>query len=339
MSKWRETKLVPTDNLQAWHEVEPGVTGNHIIYDTSGNNRHVACDPANAPQVQANVLNKQPAVYFPGTSLPLQYAGLFWAQHIFLVVAYDGASLANAYEGIMSALSTFYFFIGEASGQTRFFALDPSLEPYTYKKNGTVFANSNMQAPMGGVKNTALCEILLPAPLAIDGIQFGQDRIFTARKAKFWFFESLIYSTPRTAEEILRIYLHFNLKFGLWKTGLPLRFPSPDLTGILYSRFDAAPLNFAEITESHEFEDGGKTFNERADEPPRRWEIGFEGLSPAEAVIFDEFWNQARLVNQFDFLDKSGTLWQNVRIEDYERSHEAHQSKIKRARFRLVKYP
>src|SRR5690242_10467067 len=103
-------------------------------------------------------------------------------------------------------------------------------------------------------------------------------------------------------------------------------FPSSDITGIPKSRFYAAPPDYDQITDSWQYEDGGRDFNEVAPpaNAPRRWEYGFTGLTPEQAKIFDDFYDAVRKVTPFDFRDKYGVVWSNVYVEDYSRAHEAH---------------
>lgn len=115
-------------------------------------------------------------------------------------------------------------------------------------------------------------------------------------------------------------------------------FPNDQITGIPRARFYAAPPDFPAVTDSWEYADGGRDFNEVSDTPPRRWEYFYTGLSPAQAFQFDEFANTVRRSVPFDFTDPYGVTWTNVFIEDYKRYHDAHKSWIVTVEFYLVGY-
>lgn len=108
--------------------------------------------------------------------------------------------------------------------------------------------------------------------------------------------------------------------------------------GILYSRYYAHPIDWKEVTISHEYEDGGRSFNEVSNDAPRRWDIEYNGLSPDIADLFEQFYNAYRFAKKFAFTDKLGVTHQNVQIEAFANEHEAHKSWIKNVSFRLVKF-
>ncbi len=115
-------------------------------------------------------------------------------------------------------------------------------------------------------------------------------------------------------------------------------FPSDYFTGIPRNRFYDEPPDYDQITDSWEYEDGGKDFNEVADNAPRRWEYFYTGLSPSEAVQFDEFYSEVRLSKPFLFVDKFGNVWNNVYIDKYARTWDEHRSWIVTVKFHLVGY-
>ena len=86
------------------------------------------------------------------------------------------------------------------------------------------------------------------------------------------------------------------------------------------------------VTDTYEFEDGSKSFNEVADVAPVRWEYSVicNGMTAAaaknEADVYEDFFNTVRLVTPFDFTDKFGTVWPNVYVESFEKRHDAHKS-------------
>lgn len=332
---WINTGLVPP--ASAWHTVETGVSGNEVVYDYSGNNRHLT-GTTNLPVFTPNVLNGEPAMYFDGTKNPLVYdGGNVLGKHIFVLASYADATFSGL-NGILSATSGLTILTGAGATTSRFFDNTTDIgDDYLYRKNDVNYALSNQLAPMSG--NFALMEIIYPGVATFDGLQIGQDRSFTARRWKGYFVESIVFDRRLTNAERRGVMLYFNLKYALHKIGLPFWFPSPDITDILYSRFYAPPLDYDRITDDYEFEDGSKTLNEFADEPPKRWQLEANQRDRELIYIFDKFWNTARKVYKFLFRDKYNIIHDNVRVENYSRSHEAHKSWIEDARFDLVRYP
>lgn len=117
-------------------------------------------------------------------------------------------------------------------------------------------------------------------------------------------------------------------------------FPDPTRNGgIPYEHFDEVPRDFGNITDSYEYEDGGKDFNRRTSNPPRIWNLTFiGGLTKSQTDQFDEFWETVGIDTTFDFEDKYGAIWANVRVMDYSRSHDAHKAWDKRVAFTLIQY-
>jgi hypothetical protein len=115
-------------------------------------------------------------------------------------------------------------------------------------------------------------------------------------------------------------------------------FPPAGASGILYKHYDLLPNDWAALTDSFEFEDGGKTFNVRAAATPKRWQVDFGALTTAQANVFDAFWDTYGIAKAFTFLDKLGVTQTGVRIESYSRSHPEHRTWRTECHFVLVKY-
>jgi hypothetical protein len=117
---------------------------------------------------------------------------------------------------------------------------------------------------------------------------------------------------------------------------MSIYFPTYDFTGIRPSRWNAQPPDWDAVTDVVEYADGGKDYDEVADNPPRRWEYEHTGLTQAQGEIFVDFYNSVRKSQPFYFIDKFGDVWSDVRIESFERNHDAHKSWVKFVRFVLV---
>lgn len=134
---------------------------------------------------------------------------------------------------------------------------------------------------------------------------------------------------------------HTDTQSFTWYVGY---FPSPTLNGQPYKKFYAAPQAWDEATVSHTYDDGGKSFN-RSGTPPLMWVLEIDcpasshTASKAITDIYDSFWNAVGIDRPFSFIDKYGTTHTNVRVKDYNRSHEENRSWLQSVAFTLIKYP
>lgn len=338
-TEWKNTGLVPTSGLLAWHMYEAGASGHHIIFDYSGNGRTIDSPTLNAPVLTSNVLYGYPGWYFDGASStePLNWSGSLTVKHGFVLASHQDAAF-NLNRGLLTGETSGDILVSNNSG-TDFFDISGTVPDFGYRKSDVLYAQNNQEAPMGG--QAELLEFASSTGIGLDGIQVGKQRNLANRVWKGFFFEQLLYDRILTSVEKDRIKLYFNLKFSQWRVGLPFYFPSDDILEYRprRSRFYAEPPRYQDITDSYEFEDRGRTFNEVADEPPRRWEYQYLRRPPEQALIFDAFWDQARTANPFIFRDKSGVEWSDVRIESYNRQHQKHLSMFNDIDFRLIQYP
>lgn len=121
-------------------------------------------------------------------------------------------------------------------------------------------------------------------------------------------------------------------------------FPSYPITPDRPSRWDARPYDYEPITEEWKYEDESPDFNETAPaaNAPKRWEYevelprGTHAEALADSQVYEDFYNEHRFATPFYFTDKYGNTWDNVYIERYERTHNAHKSWIIYVKFVLV---
>lgn len=113
-----------------------------------------------------------------------------------------------------------------------------------------------------------------------------------------------------------------------------------EFNSILPSFYEAGILEFDKITASHEYQDSGKSFNENADTAPRMWTFEFDGLTQAEANLFDAWYYDNREANSFSFTDKLGTVHTTCYILEgsYQESQRGHLSQIQKRAFKIVQY-
>lgn len=339
---WTATGVMPTTGLEFWHQYEFGGSASNAVYDYSGNARHLTCASSGAPALTENALNGQPAWYFSGSSNYLNYdasADPVTLKHLFIIASHDDATF-SATRGLFSDASAYSVLVGE-SGTTKFYDFSADFTS-TYRKNDTVFAASTQTAPISGA--FALIEVQIPSGISLNAIRVGQQMGDATRKWKGYFVEQAGFSRVLNYEERRRVHLLFNLRFRVNSLGVPLYFPSSDLVPQLASqplvreRFNDVPRDFARITDSYEFEDGGRTFNEVADDVPRRWEYTYQNVPKAQKPIFDEFDALARRATTFYFKDPEGFVWTNVRTEKYGRTHDKHKRWRNTVDFDLIGY-
>lgn len=323
---WVSTEIIP-DPL-AWYQYD-SESADGFIADSVGDKDLESSDP---PTLTLDVLNGYPAWVFDGTQDPLLFTGLVSVKHAFILASNDDATF-DGFQGLLTGPTLGDILVGD-DGLTTFVDLGLG---NNYTKEGTAFDEDDQQAPVSGAFR--LLEVKNVSGITLDGIQVGRQRDFLTRNWKGSFVEMILFDRILTTAEIRKVRLYFNVKFGEFKRGLPLYFPSADITPTVGpSRFYNQPDDFKAITDSWEYEDGGKDFNEVADRAPIYFEYAYPAVPKLHTPIYDEFWRQARLINSFSFKDPDGNVWADVRIEDYNRTHEAHKRWRHDVAFRLVTY-
>ncbi len=326
----------------------PNGFGASVVYDRSAIPNNLMSASAPNPLWQNVALKPFNNAYFDPTldSLRSFYSPNKSVKHIFTLASFDGgANFGAAYRGLLSGVdvASLGILVGNLN-DVKFFNINNSATgTYVYKKSQVIYPESNQTAPFGKIE---LLDISFSAGWLLDGLQIGKDRDDDNRKWLGRIGETLGYDRVLSQSENEAVNLYYDLKYGLWrKNNTILNFPTPNLTGIGYARFFADVPDYKKNTVSHEYDDGGKSFNETSDYAPRMWEVEFNctGFNHAESKsktdIFDAFYNQARFSGTFNFTDKYGETHPGVRIDDYNRSHSAHKSWSQECKFRLVKLP
>lgn len=347
ITKYINSGLISTNNLAFWHNVVPTETGDSIIYDYSGNERHAstenASEPPANPVYQAEVLDGRPGIYFDGEDSPLAFVNEdMFLNHIFVLGKYDGATFEGEDCLMSAAFGVNALLLGQAAASTKFYDIGYDAFGYTYRKNDVEYAESDQQAPMN---SWGLMELRFPSAVLCEGIQYGRDREESDRRWEGWLIDGMGFTSLRSETQRAQILLQYKLKYP--SLDIPLIFPSPAVMGVkAWTRFYDAPRKWRDITTVHTYQDKGVSFNRSADTPPRKWEIVFElndrlgkDVVLAKRQILDDFADLAGIDVPFTFTDKFGTVWEDVRIEDYDRNHSAHKSWRQTVKFDLIKYP
>lgn len=212
MTDWTQNGWVPKLGLQAWHAADAASSG-QIIPDLSGNGRTLDAGSSNPPSLQTNILNGYPAVYFNGsTHEPLKHVGSLNVKHVFIVGSYELAAFAT-FAGLIGGISTVDILVG-FSGLTQWFDFSSSYGSYDYRLADVHYSESAALAPMSG--GHSVMEYANANGLVMSGLQIGQQKTFTDRRWRGWYFESLVYDRILSANERRQIYEYFSAKYHLW---------------------------------------------------------------------------------------------------------------------------
>lgn len=210
MTDWTLNDWIPRANLTAWHFVEDDPA---LISDFSGNSRDLEAT-GDEPELQADILNGQPALYFDGTQDQLlTYTGSVTMKHAFVLAAFEESAFAQ-YRGLLTGLSANWLLTGSNSGTKM--VHHGAATPSSYFKGGVSFGSSDMQAPMNG-EFRLIEAVAHESHKTFNGIQVGRNGDDTTYRMKGWWADQVIYSTPQTAEARRKIYEYFATRYHVWE--------------------------------------------------------------------------------------------------------------------------
>ncbi len=212
-TKWSSGDFIPRGGLEGWHGADNATPGSLLITDLSGNGRDLFC-ATNEPSLELDVLNGQPGVYFDGTNDPLIYDGAVDAKHIFVVASFDDDAFPADLPGLLSDQAGFGMLVGDNAGSANEWYDFNADYTFNYYRRDVEYPHAGMLATMDNVPS--IYELIIPAGLALDGIQVGRDRDFLTRLWKGYYFENLIYSTVKNSCDRLKIYQYLAMKYWLW---------------------------------------------------------------------------------------------------------------------------
>jgi hypothetical protein len=117
---------------------------------------------------------------------------------------------------------------------------------------------------------------------------------------------------------------------------MPTAYPASSLPAP--TRYTVVPPKYA-VTESPDFQDGGRDRNVDADTPVRMFVIEYNTLTVAEAAILDAHYDSAYgTALGFNYTEReSGTTYSDVHYEGYERSRSKSWVQIRKVT--LVRRP
>lgn len=94
----------------------------------------------------------------------------------------------------------------------------------------------------------------------------------------------------------------------------------PSRSAVRRLREVVLPPDYKDITVEHIYEDKGASYNTTGDSAPQRWQIDYLLLtnSASLAATLDAHFNSAKLTEPFNFVDRYGVTWTNVRYLEYD---------------------
>lgn len=278
-TNWASLKPIPTENLEAWHQVESGSSTSTFAPDFSGKGRHLTVGAGNSPVLGPTTLNGESGYYFNGSRDPLVWSGgSILTTHVFIIMAFEKAAFSG-FEGVVSGVNQGDILVANDSG-SNFYNFGASEE---YRKSDVPYVSSNMQAPMAG--GFALVEMTVSGGgWSMDGLQIGKQRSSFARLLQGWYMGSMIYSAIQTGHKRVAILEYVAARFQLWPkvaSGLNV-FPfQPDWSGNL----PASKLILESTAVS------GKTKSRSKSTAKREFDLGFSTRRAEEYDATFAFWN------------------------------------------------
>ncbi len=209
-------------SLWAWYDAsqETDYSDNEdvpVISDFGGNDRHLLSTGDDDAKYQTNEINSLP-VFRWSAAMDTYYQWQWEAGqdkleicHAFVVCKYAGVSFAT-HAGLITRDVTDALLFGE-NGTTKFFNMSFG-GTFKYRKNKTLYLQSNQQAPMNSF---AVVNVNLDNNQYFDKtvLQVGLDRNFASR---YWLgdiAEIQLYSSPLNSDVVERINNSLLHKYGL----------------------------------------------------------------------------------------------------------------------------
>lgn len=299
--------------------------------DYSGNGRTIVA-PSNYPVNSTGAINGKSVFVWDGTSKPLTNAATFQLQCGFVVVKINEATFSN-YSGILTDAAIWAILVG--NGATTYI-YDASYPGFEYRLNDGVYLPP-YPAPMNAYK---IIYFEFPNPITVVGIQFGQDRADTTRKAKMSLALAALYSnsepfdTPTALRTAMQtIATHFALALTAFNPFTDRNFTNTHREYYLDEGSDKE-----KITVSRKYQDGGASFNELNITAPQEWTLNYTGLDTAEAALFDAHWEANGISRPFQLLTKLGTL-ATVYYKAQPARNYNPRNKVQARKVVLIKYP
>lgn len=170
-------------------------------------------DPVVTSTYETNEQNGLPIVRLNGTSSvwkPLGSTFPFNFCEALMVMKVREDTFSND-AGVLTADDTLVLLVGN-TGTTKFHDVSATITTLTYRKNGIEYTQANQQAPMN---EFGLVHVRSSAPVAMTGIQFGQDRAISGRFAKMDVGELIIFNQLQPLSEVRELAAHLLEKWDI----------------------------------------------------------------------------------------------------------------------------
>ena len=92
-------------------------------------------------------------------------------------------------------------------------------------------------------------------------------------------------------------------------------------TGPVYLKYLRRARDWASVTLTSKYEDGGMDFNTSASTTPIFWELTYDGLTDDDANILDQFWDAHGLATSFTFIEPRDHPWSGGEGSTYTGCH------------------
>lgn len=186
------------------------------LTDYSGKARHLTA-VSNYPVFQIPSVNGRAGVYWDGTKNPLKNTASFAVKCGFMAVKINETTNFSNYAGILTDTVSFPILVGH-SGTNHFYDNLQQAYLFEFRSNDRIYSRTsetgvfNAPAPINTHK---IIFFRYWKPITVTGVQIGQDRTDTARKAKMSFTLLALYSSDFCESEIRAKLQTLATTFGL----------------------------------------------------------------------------------------------------------------------------
>lgn len=187
-----------------------------FLTDYSGNGRTLSAASA-YPVYQTSAINSKAGVYWDGTKNPLKNSSNFGVRCGFLVVKINETTSFSNYAGVLTDTSALPILVGN-SGTPNFNDNLQDALLFEFRSNDRIYSRDPASGALTLPAPINLYQIIFFRywiPVSVNGIQVGQDRVTTTRKAKMTLALLALYSTDFDEQELRAAQKTLADNFGL----------------------------------------------------------------------------------------------------------------------------
>ena len=233
--------LLPKRNLELYIEPEKE-SGDYsddddyeIAKDYSSHSRDLVTDET-APLFSTNQQNGKAGISFDGNASPLKNTDVFTVKCGWMVVKFNEDTEFSEYQGLLTDLSNLGILVSNNTGD-EFFDFQYDAFYYEFRSNDRIYPDSSAPAPMDEFK---IIFFRFWTPITANGIQIGQDRGTSDRKATAVILLLALYSGDFCESDIREnsqiLATHFDLSLA---DVLPVHYADKNMTssggGVFYT--------------------------------------------------------------------------------------------------------